>query len=298
MRARNWTTLAAALVAVNATGLARAQGQPPPLPALPPPAAEPPAPPPPPPPSAATPPSDFDASLPPGPPPPPPPYSPPPPGLIVENYGTRRAPSNALWVGGRLGVLAYGGGLYINDQNTGAEETTGDFIRPGAAFELDAGARIARHYVPYVGLELGLAPPGRRFDGTDTSTGTTFAGIGFRYLAGDIDSVAFLSDLSFGFRWFHASNGSGSWSAMGLELFRLGLGAEIRVTSEFTLSPLVTISGGMLTDTSGNISFAPNQPDGQTGPAFTGSASIPSFAQSNYYAFVLGCGAHFDLFGK
>lgn len=210
----------------------------------------------------------------------------------------RRAPSNALWLGARLGLLAYGGGLYVADPNTGAVETTGNFIRPGAALELDVGARLARHYVPYFGVEFGLAGPGRRFDSTDTRTSTTFAGVGFRYVAGDINTVAFVSDLSFGVRRFQASSSAGTWSAWGVELFRVGLGAEIRVTNYFTLSPLITISGGALTDTSGSISFAPNQPDGQSGPPFTGDGTIPSYAQTSYYAVVLGCGAHFDLFGR
>ncbi len=233
--------------------------------------------------------------------PPPVVYLPPPrgsDGMAAEGGEPKHAPSNALWLGGRLGFLAYGGGLYVNDENTGAVETTGNFIRPGAAFELDIGARLARHYIPYFGVELGLASAGRRFDSTDTRTDTTFVGVGFRYVAGDIDSVAFVSDLSFGIRRFDASNSTGAWSAWGLELFRVGLGAEIRVTSRFALSPLITISGGTLTDTSGSISFGPNQSDGQTGPTFTGSGTIPSFAQTSYYAVVFGCGAHFDLFGR
>jgi hypothetical protein len=210
----------------------------------------------------------------------------------------RRAPRNALWLGGRLGFLAYGGGLYVNDTNTGAVETTGNFIRPGAAAELDIGARLAGHYIPYFGVELGLAGHGRRFDSTDVRTGTTFAGVGFRYVAGDINTVAFVSDLSFGIRWFNASGSSGSWTAWGIELFRIGLGAEIRITNYFTVSPLLTVAGGSLSDTSGNVSFAPNQPDGETGPPFTGNGSIPSYAQTSYYTVVLGCGAHFDLFGR
>jgi hypothetical protein len=218
--------------------------------------------------------------------------------MAVEGVELRRAPRNALWLGARLGFLAYGGGLYVGDVNTGAVETTGNFIRPGAALEVDIGARLAGHYVPYAGVEFGLAAPGRRFNATDTRTDTVFYGVGFRYVAGDINSVAFVSDLSFGVRRFNASNSTGGWSAWGIELFRIGLGAEIRLAPRFTLSPLITISGGTLTDTSGNISFGPNQPDGQSGPPYNGDGSIPSYAQTTYYAVVLGCGAHFDLFGR
>jgi hypothetical protein len=61
---------------------------------------------------------------------------------------------------------------------------------------------------------------------------------------------------------------------------------------------MITLSGGTMTDTSGNVSFAPNQGDGQQGPPFTGNGNIPGWAQTSYYAVFLGCGGHVDLFGK
>jgi hypothetical protein len=219
-----------------------------------------------------------------------------------------RAPHYSFWLGGRAGLLAYSGALYINNQDTGAPETTGNFLQPGLGLELDAGARLGKRYIPYVGLEVGLARPGHRFDGTSTSAGSSFLGVGFRYLAGDVDTVSFASDLSIGMRAFTVSNASGTWSARGLEIFRLGLGAEIRISNRLAISPMITLSGGTLTDTSGNISFSPNQGDGMTGPGtvqpngalllFSNNQNIPSGAQTSYYAIVVGCGAHFDLFGK
>jgi hypothetical protein len=275
------------------------------LPPLPPPVDQPsssPSPPAPPPPASPAPagaPAPPDAAT--GLPPPPPTvvYVEPPPGsdgLSIERERSR-APRNSLWVGARLGVLAYAGGLYVNDPNTGTEETTGNFIQPGPAIELDVGARLARHYIPYFMFELGLGAAGRRFDGTDTHVSTTFYGIGLRYVAGDIDTVAFVSELSFGLRSFRASNDTESWSLTGFEPFRLGLGAEIRLTRRFTISPLVTIADGVLTDTSGNIAFGPHQGDGLTGPPFVGNGNVPDLATANYYAIVFGCGAHFDLIG-
>lgn len=300
--------LAATALGVAAEREAWAQAGGAPLPTLPPPvdqpssgpsppAAAPPASPPPP---AGTPArSDAETS---GLPAPPPAvvYVEPPPGsegLSIE-HERPRAPRDALWVGARLGVLAYGGGLYVNDPNAGTEETTGNFIEPGPAIELNVGARLARHYIPYVTYEIGLGGAGRRFDGTDTRVSTSFAGIGIRYVAGDVDTVAFVSELSFGFRSFHASNDTGSWSLTGFEPFRVGLGAEIRLTRRFTISPLITIADGVLTDTSGNIAFGPHQGDGLTGPPFVGNGNVPDLATANYYAVVFGCGAHFDLLGE
>jgi hypothetical protein len=210
------------------------------------------------------------------------------------------APRFSLWLGGRLGLLAYSGGLYVNDANTGAIETTGNFVQPGLGLEVNAGARIEKRYMPYLAYELGLVKAGHRFEGatTPTTAGTEFIGVGFRYLAGDVDGVSFASELSFGRRKVAVTSGSETWSISGLEIFRLGLGAEVRIDKIFELSPMLTISGGTLTDTSGNVRFAPGQGDGQQRPPFTGNGALPGWATTTYFAIFAGCGAHFDLFGK
>jgi hypothetical protein len=187
------------------------------------------------------------------------------------------------------------GNLYVINSNS--VETVGNFVQPGAAVELDVGARLARRYILYVPFELGLVGAGHRFEGTSTGASTTFLGLGLRLLSGDVDSVSFASDVSLGFRTFQVSNASGTWSATGFEFLRLGLGAEIRLSTLLTLSPMITISGGSVTDTSGNITFAPNQGDGLTGPLFHDNASTAG-SQASYYSFVIGCGVHVDLFGK
>jgi hypothetical protein len=224
-------------------------------------------------------------------------YAPPPAGPRSLSRAQRRhAPEYSLWLGGRVGVLAYSGALYISDAfSPSGIETTGNFVRPGLALEADVGVRLARRFIPYFALEVGLVGAGRRFEGTATNAATTFTGLGFRYLAGDVDSVSFASDISLGFRRFQLSNASSTWTATAFELFRLGFGAEIRLSTHFTLSPMLTLSGGSVTETSGSIAFAPNQPDGMTGPPTNG---IPPAAQQSYFVIVLGCGAHFDLFGK
>lgn len=230
---------------------------------------------------------------------PPPPYGyvPPPPGpmsMSVVDYV--HAPRYSLWLGGRLGLLGYWGGMYVNPN--GYTETTGNFVTNGLAAEVDVGARLARRYIPYLALEVGVVGPGHRFDQTSTTAGTSFIGAGLRLLAGDVDNVSFASELSFGFRRLQVSNDMGTWSATAFEFLRLGLGADIRLTSHFTLSPMLTISGGTFSDTSGSIGFGPNQGDGATGtPDYVNHGQVPSGNQTNYASFVLGCGAHFDLFG-
>ena len=61
------------------------------------------------------------------------------------------APAYSLWLGGRAGLLAFGGSLYINDTAaSGSKETTGNVVGPGVGLEIDAGARLAKRYVPYI----------------------------------------------------------------------------------------------------------------------------------------------------
>jgi hypothetical protein len=209
------------------------------------------------------------------------------------------APRYALWLGARLGALAYGGGLFTDP--SGYTETTGNFLSNGVAIEVDAGVRIERRYIPYLALEVGLVAPGHRFDGTPSNAGTTFTGVGVRLLAGDVDNVSFASDISFGFRRIQVTRTdlSQTWSASGFEFLRLGLGAEIRLSTRFTLTPMLTLSGGTLTDTSGSVTFAPNQGDGLAGtPSYVNNGQITGDSQKTYEAFVLGCGAHFDLIGR
>ncbi len=246
---------------------------------------------------------------PPAPPLPPTEATPPPPPTVVEvTEGPRpatlrvlqpiHAPRFALWLGGDLSLLAYGGGVFLDNPSTQAQETVGNFVRPGLGVEVDVGARIEQRYIPYLVGELGLVSAGHRFDGTSASAGTTFAGVGFRFLAGDVNGISLISDLSFGIRKFQVSRDGQTWSATGLELFRVGVGVDVRLSSRFTLSPLLTISGGSLGNTSGYVAYAPNQGDGVTGTPTFANGSIPGSFQSTYYVVAIGCGAHFDLFGR
>ncbi|HVJ89267.1 MAG TPA: hypothetical protein VM580_05645, partial [Labilithrix sp.] len=122
--------------------------------------------------------------------------------------------------------------------------------------------------------------------------------IGFRYVSGNVDSVGFLADLSIGKRVVTVSHGSQTYSMSGLEFFRLGLGAEFRVTTLFALSPLFSISSGALSGTDGDIAFAcaPNCADGVQGPTFKNGQDIG--ASRAYVVLSLGIGIHFDVFGK
>ncbi|HZU84746.1 MAG TPA: hypothetical protein VE987_17570 [Polyangiaceae bacterium] len=211
----------------------------------------------------------------------------------MSSADVKHAPAYSLWLGGAIGFLNYSGGLFIRD-TTMAIETTDGFVRSGLALQGDIGARLARRFIPYGTFELGLVGAGTRFDGGPATTASTsFVGAGFRYLLGDVDSISFAGDVSFGWRKFQVSNVTGTWSAGGLEILRLGLGVDVRLSTHVTVSPMLTLSGGTLTDTGGDIAFAAGG-----GPRYTGSVGIPPEARTTYFAIVLGCGAHVDLLGK
>ncbi len=218
----------------------------------------------------------------------------PPPVVYTEPPVETHAPKFSLWTGARLGIIGFGNSFFDNEQ--GQPETTGNFVRNGLAAEIDVGARLGKRYTPYVFLEHGFMGKGHRFEGTTATASSDLYGIGFRYTAGDVDSAGFLSELSVGVRTITVSNGSETYKMSGLEIFRLGLGAEIRISTLFVISPMAQLSGGTMTDTKGSITYAPNQGDALTHPTFQNDQQI--IAQRGYLILGLGCGAHFDFFGK
>ena len=204
------------------------------------------------------------------------------------------APKFSLWVGPRVSYLGFGGSFFVNE--LGRRETTGNFSGNGVGFQLDVGARISKRYIPYVFIEHSFMGQGHRFEGTDAKTTTTFYGLGFRYVAGDVDSVGFLTDLSIGLRNINVTNGSESYTMSALEIFKLGLGAEIRVATLFSITPLASLSGGVMSDTKGTINYMPGHGDGLTRPTYHNGETIDN--QAPYVVLSLGVGGHFDVFGQ
>lgn len=278
------------ILAVSSTASAQ---QPPPLP-----------PPTPPPPGSEPPPPPTYPNQDPGPPPtyqPPqhtrPPHraAPPPVYEFVEPEPPTHAPRFSLWTGARAGFLSFSNAFYTN--GAGNAETTGNFARPGLGLQVDVGARLAKRFLPYAFYEHGFLGQGHRFEGSDATSQSNLYGIGFRYTAFDVDSVGFLTDLSFGFRSVTVQNGSESYTMRSIEIFRFGLGAEIRMSSMFVLSPLLSFSTGNMNDTDGSIHFsAKGSQDGITQPRYQNGQNISN--QQGYLMVNIGVGGHFDLFGK
>jgi hypothetical protein len=219
-------------------------------------------------------------------------YGPPPPPSRVH------APRYSLWLGGRLALFGFAGNFFEN--GAGFAESTGNFVKSGPELALDVGARLDRRYIPYVTLEIVGLPAGHRFAGdSNVHASSGFFGVGLRYIAGDVNTVGFLTDLSFGIRSVDVSNDATgeNYRMTAFELFRLGLGAEIRVRTHVTIEPMLAIAGGSMDSTSGSITYSPQgSVDGQTHPTYEHGQSIAT--QATYYTISLGVGLHFDLFGR
>lgn len=279
-------------VAIFAPGLAWAQGAEPPPPGP----AQPGPPPGGPPPQAYT--------EPPGPPaqgPPPGAYEPPPPGYY---YGPppiyepppppkpkHRAPKTAFWLGGRIGYFVPFGNLLVTDTPAGWEEVKwSEYASSGPMFELDIGARFSRHYNVFftwehANLGTGDADPGT--SGPQTSASSDYYAIGLRF-SSDADRVGFLTEIDLGWRRFHAEWEDGTQLRMyeaPLE-FRIGLGADIRVTPFFSLSPMVTLGAGAFG--SGEV----ESPNGQKTDAFG-----PGDEAAGHGWLTFHLGGHFDIPG-
>jgi hypothetical protein len=213
-------------------------------------------------------------------------YAPPPPPEPPTH-----APKFSLWTGARLGYLGFGGSFYGFQ---GASETTGNLVKNGPTVELDVGARLGRRYVPFVFYEHAFLPAGHRFEGNSSASAySELYGIGFRYTGGDVDSAGFLTEISIGQRTVAVSDGTNTYKLSALEFFKLGLGAEIRVSTLIALSPLISISTGAMTDASGVANYT-NTGDGVKHTP--GGSTVDD--QRAYVMLSLTFGVHFDVFGK
>jgi len=208
-------------------------------------------------------------------------------GLFVASAAgaqEKHAPDYSLWVGARLGAIGFGNYFYAGPR----ADTTGSWVQTGGSLEADAGVRLGKRHVPYIFYEQSILPPGRKLDGI---IATRFFGVGFRYVALDPDSLGFVADVSIGWRTLAAYNNGQTYEMSGLELFRLGLGVEWRLATRFVISPIAYVSGGIMSQTSGTITFK----DG-TMPPFMNGQGITD--QRGYLVFGIGVGAHFDLIGN
>jgi hypothetical protein len=179
------------------------------------------------------------------------------------------APRTALNLAARVGYWVPFGGLYGHCTAVDSygyctnEDVTevSNFARSGPAVELNLGMRLARRYVAYVAWERAFLRGGRRSveDADDRPlprsdrAETDFFGLGVRF-GTDPDALSFQVDLALGFRtlrvfWDEADLPEGAPRELRLTQapfeFRMGAGADVRVSPEFSLFPMVTLGTGL-----------------------------------------------------
>lgn len=233
-----------------------------------------------------------------GPPPPPvvAPYEPPPPYVVPEPPPPpqRRhvAPRSALWVGGRGGWTLPFGNLWARevDPSYYAGVPWSDYATSGPTLELDVGVRLARSYVVFALFEhatLGAGPAVEPAIGAPSSAESDFGAIGLRF-SSDPSRVGFLTELAIGARRFRAKwpDGTSLEGTSSLE-FRMALGADIRVSRLFSLSPMAMLSAGAF----GEVDWV--SPSGSSR-----SALGPRDLDAGHGTASLSLGGHFDLFGS
>jgi hypothetical protein len=235
----------------------------------------------------------------PGGPPPPGYYEPPPPGYYAAPVWEpppppkphHRAPKTAFWLGGRLGWFIPFGTLwnrYHPPAGTQPEVNWTEYASNGPLFEGDIGMRFSRYYNVFLTWEHASLGAGSAIPtgyGGQNSGDTDYYAIGLRF-SSDADHVGFLTEIDLGYRRFRAVWADGTelqLTQAPLE-FRIGLGADIRVTPLFSLSPMVTLGAGSF----GKAEWV--SPNGTTTDAQTQN---DAGAGHGWVTFQLG--GHFDI---
>ena len=228
------------------------------------------------------------------------PYEPPPPGYGYPEVWEpppppkphHRAPKTALWLGPRVGWFVPFGSLWAKSDNVGnySEVRWSDYASSGPMFELDAGMRFSRYYNVFFAWERALLGAGSAeagLRGGQKAGDSDYYAIGLRF-SSDPDRVGFLTEVNIGYRRFRAAWADGTelqLTEAPLE-FRIGIGADIRVSSAFSLSPMITLGAGAF----GKAEWV--APNGTR----TDAQGVNDQGAGHGWL-TLQLGAHFDLFG-
>lgn len=205
------------------------------------------------------------------------------------------APRSALWVGARLGLFLPFGNAWGECEGYYASGGCGlvravpwsRYAALGGAFELNAGVRIARHFNLFALWEHAELGDGSSVsEGAASFANTDFYGVGLRS-SSDADRTGFVTELVLGYRRFHAVFSDDSELQLTKSVgMRLGLGADIRVSRSFSVSPLLTLGLGSFgeVDTVGRANSIARQ------------IALPADHEPTVHgSFGLQLGAHFDL---
>jgi hypothetical protein len=195
-------------------------------------------------------------------------YEPPPPG---QGYGPQFvyepppppkprhvAPKYSFWVGPRIGWFVPFGNLWYrcNPGSPGncssyTSNAWNDYASSAPMFEIDVGARLGRNYNVFALWERANLGAGDNESYENARGGldhasTDYFAVGLR-VSSDADKIGFLTEITLGARRFRAVYEDGSEFQLSEDIpleARIGLGADIRLSPLFSLSPLLTLGVG------------------------------------------------------
>lgn len=204
-----------------------------------------------------------------------------------------RTPKTSLWTGARLGWFFPFGSAWLDGYTVDGiccnyqRRPWSDYASSGPHFELDVGARLGRYYNLFALYEHAVLGPGKRdadsFGGQKRGHTELYA-LGFRF-SSNPDDIGLLLEIALGYRRFVARWSDGTRLALSDGLFdaRVGLGADIRLSDGFALSPLVSFDSGVFTKSI------------WSGDGNKRSARTPFDQNAQYAAVIVSIGAHFDI---
>lgn len=239
-------------------------------------------------------------------------YEPPPPGYAYPGVyepppppkPKHRSPKTSLWLGARIGWFLPFGDVWADGEASNNAccfyegRDWSDYAGSGNMVQLDLGMRLSRYNNLFITWEHANLDTGKNAEseqgaatdatawGDQTEATSDYYAIGLRF-SSDPDEVGFLTEISLGFRRFRAAWANGNELELSQSPFemRIGLGADIRLTEFFSLSPMVTVGGGYFGEAKYII-------DGEEVDART------RFDESTGHGWVtLHIGGHFDVFG-
>ncbi len=208
------------------------------------------------------------------------------------------APRTSLWLGLRAGWLFPAGSLWQDGESVGASccryfnRGWDDFASSGPMLEVDLGARLSRHYNIFGMWEWGILGDGDELGdefGGQTSAQTHFLGVGLRF-SSDPNSVGLLVELALGWRRFRATWKNGTELTATDDFFntRIGIGADIRLNEDLSLTPMLTLGGGVFSEA--DWTFA----DGTEAGAFSSFLGVPADEAAQHVPITVQIGLHWD----
>ena len=207
------------------------------------------------------------------------------------------APRTSLWTGVRVGLEAPVGDSF--EDLAGTRFTERNLVGAGPLGEVDVGGRFGRSFLPFLFFAHTFATRGNGSiprgvengflmdvspTASPTSSATNVLGFGFRYEFHP-DDFGFAAEMAFGLRFTSTTWSDGTrLSAQAPGELRIGIGALIRTSKVFVVSPMVRLGAGTYSDVT--ESGSGTRDHNVAGPT----------TMHGYVGFDVG--GHFDLFGK